>query len=93
METFRVQEEDLKKHDKRLPDTSLFYFKIVSVGPNMLKDNDYQPKVICDIVNQQNGYFMFGSSFSEMRKALHDVLDMFVDKLEETQNESKTKKK
>ena len=74
-----ISQVDLASHDKKLPDCEFLYFKFVAIGPNTLAANENDPGKICTLADQQPGFFLIGESSTQIREALHQLVDRFMD--------------
>jgi hypothetical protein len=89
METVITSEQDLKEHLEPLPkDVVLIHFKLVGIGANTLAKSEYLGSNICDIVQQQPGFFVISRNGVGLREAMHDLVDRFCN-IQEGKNESK----
>ena len=80
METIITSEKDLREHLEPLPkDIVLIHFKLVGVGPNTLVQTEYLGSKICDIVQQQPGFFVVSKNGIGLREAMHDLVNRFCD--------------
>jgi hypothetical protein len=78
MKTFITTEKDIRSCKDRLPtDAQLIFFKMISIGPNTMRQSDYQGDEIYKVANAQPGFFIFGNDINEMREAMHDLVDRF----------------
>ena len=77
-----LRQQDLREHDQPLPDTPLLYFKYVSVATSVLAREGHDPRKICEIVDEQDGFFLIGESSTQVRNALHELVDSFMDAIE-----------
>jgi hypothetical protein len=82
MKTYLVREDELKSQEFEMPEAPTVMFKMVCVGSNTLKENQYSPQKICSIANAQAGFFLFGESTSDLRKGMHELVDKFCNAME-----------
>lgn len=61
----------------------LFYFKLISIGPKILLENNHCPS---NIPSKINGVFVVGDK-KLLREELHKYVDMACNKVEEITNE------
>jgi hypothetical protein len=69
-------------------DLKISYFKLVGIGPNTIDVCQGNIIDVSEIVSQQSGFFIFGENHDELRISLHELVDKFCDKLEESKDES-----
>lgn len=83
MENRLITSEQLKTFEYPLPEgITVLGFKIVSVGPDTMALAERMGAKIHEIVEQQPGFFIIGSSPVEMRQSMHELVDRFCNKLE-----------
>lgn len=83
MENRLVTSVDLAAFGEPLPeDIQVLGFKLVKVGPETMALAQRMGAKICEIVDQQPGFFIIGSSSDDMRQSMHDLVDRFCNKLE-----------
>jgi hypothetical protein len=87
METVISTEQQLLELNEGFPPGyPISYFKFVGVGPNTQAELEHSPVKICEMVKNQEGYFIIGP---DVRKQMHELVDRFCD-IQEKINESKT---
>lgn len=52
-------------------------FKMVNIGPNALERAGHSGSKICDLSGLQPGFFILADTDDEIRKAMHDLVDIF----------------
>ncbi len=74
MESKIILEKDLK--DKpvviELPENVVYYIKLIGIGPKTLNESQ---GFLADIISKIDGAFIVASK-DEMRKTLHNIIDM-----------------
>lgn len=89
MSTIVTSEGDLSCHGKPLPvGIRAIHFKMVGIGVNTLTKADYMGSKICEIARNQPGFFLITDDGTNLREAMHDLVDRFCNAQEEA-NESK----
>lgn len=80
MENRLVTTQELKAYAVRLPeDISVVSFKMVNLGSNTLNQAERIGEKICEIVAQQQDFYIISKSPESIRKLLHDYIDRFCD--------------
>ena len=80
MKTIITTEEDILNHKDPLPtNVTLVHFKMIGVGPNTMERANYLGSAICEIVNQQSGFFILSEDDNSFREAMHDLVNRFCD--------------
>jgi hypothetical protein len=80
MKTSIHAEQDFEEFDGQFPsDVIMIHFKMVGVGANTLATADYLGPKLCQIVREQPGYFLMSQDGSDLREAMHDLVDRFCD--------------
>lgn len=49
-----------------------------------------EPAAVCEVVAKQPGFFLFSESTELLRTSLHEIVDEFIDAMENKKNESKS---
>lgn len=89
MEYILVTTQDMASLQSPLPDNTLVVaFKIVNFGPNTLTEVGRSGIKICEITDQQPGFFIISESSEGLRQGMHDLVDRFCNARESKQNES-----
>lgn len=81
METSISSEQDFENFKGKLPeDLMMIHFKMVGVGPNTMAEAEHLGPRICQIVREQPGFFLVSrTGGSDLREAMHDLVDRFCD--------------
>lgn len=90
METSIHSEQNFEEYPGKIPgDLMMIHFKMLGVGPNTLAKAEYLGPNICKIVREQPGFFLVSrTGGSDLREAMHDLVDRFCDAQEGKNNES-----
>lgn len=57
----------------------MIHFKMVGIGPNTMATAEYLGENVCKIVREQPGFFLVSQDGSDLRDAMHDLVDRFCD--------------
>ena len=79
MDTTLIGENDFKSNPEAVPPTPLFFFKMVAIGPDTVKQVAGNPADICDRVRDVQGWFLLTD---DLRSEMHSLVDRFVDAVE-----------
>ena len=80
METSIHSEQDFEEYPDKLPEgVMMIHFKMVGVGPNTMAKAEHLGPNLCRIVREQPGFFIMSRGGSNLREAMHDLVDRFCD--------------
>lgn len=83
MKTFVTAEKDVEQHEKPFPEgTKLIHFKLVGVGDNTMGQANHLGHKVCEIVRAVPGFFIVHENSTDVRAALHDLVDRFCNQYE-----------
>ena len=89
MKTSISSEQDFEEFPDKFPEgLILIHFKMVGVGHNTMAKAEHLGPNICKIVREQPGFFLVSQDGSDLRDAMHDLVDRFCD-AQEGKNEPK----
>lgn len=78
MKTTISSETDLKDYNGKFSeDVVMIHFKMVGIGSNTLARAEYSGANICQITQEQPGYFLISEDGTGLREAMHDLVDRF----------------
>lgn len=52
-------------------------FKMVNIGPRAIEQASHSGAKICEVASLQPGFFILADTDDEIRKAMHDLVDLF----------------
>lgn len=80
MKTTISSEQDFEEFPDKFPaDLMMIHFKMVGIGPNTMANAEHLGKNVCKIVREQPGFFLVSQDGSDLREAMHDLVDRFCD--------------
>jgi len=89
MKTFVTAEKDVEQHEEPFPEgTKLIHFKLVGVGDNTMGQANHLGHKVCEIVRAVPGFFIVHKNGTDIRAALHNLVDNFCNEYEGVNNES-----
>jgi hypothetical protein len=83
MKTFVTDEKDVEQHKEPFPEgTKLIHFKLVGIGANTMGQANHLGHKICEVVRTVPGFFIVHENSTDVRAALHDLVDRFCNQYE-----------
>lgn len=77
-----LTEKEVRELQTPLPNgVKLVYFKIVGVGSDSLANTEYNGQKICELIGDQNAYFLVGEADEDFSQSMHELVERFCSKL------------